>query len=1116
MVNMALTLLYQYNTGGTQFSLYGYRAGAADAVNFGFLWMGAPPSATPDLAATWNQQGLYAFFPSKNNYDWPGFAASLYALYQQYALYKLRFAWTDDAVAQLISGIYVNNGVVTNTSNLVFAQYALVIPNQNLSIGLNNTKDGFLIENKNLGLQPDRFDSSVPMISLSSGINIQITEQVQGLLNFTVGMSATQLETCHAGLHYYTSQLMQGGTTQPDYAYYFSFDYSILAPQTSIALQGSVDFLAVQDPLRSFFSYADNAPIPSYLSTRTGHFLSLQPATTTVAGGNGFALVNYPREAQETGMLCFSLQGTYVLTLPGADAKSAEVNADHLLCGLSGTEHIAIIPLSKDYAGDIVDFIPGKPAFAPVFPVLTQNQGNTDNDSLIQPQAFCTTSWMQVRKNAAPPTDGKTNFYYSQPNDAALFKPIASNTFLQLYDAEAGSTYNASQPTPVAKCFPMVPYGYATEAQAELPFPGSVTEFENQILNPFRKSTIVTVQDIAERKAASIAYRKRVKENGVPPSDIHYTTTPQGLLVEVQTDDQTGSQTWETLVLATNDDTTVPANALLQLQHVNPTIQSAFQTNQQFLVVSKKDSFGVLSDQKTEDDPTVFNNTISIAGWPFHMDVGMNDYGDYSNVLIFKFCSGALIDRVQNTQTWTQPGDFVGDGNAQMMLSRWIVNYCNNADIESAKGNVAYDKISSIIHDANWNGILVLNVTIGLSDFPEEIKGLLGGIDVTRFKANHFGVEINHITIQGGVVQTPASSSLFGLIDYTDPGYINEQQPPGPTDVDYDFKVLKLLVLFNNSAIVDFKSKLQLTINTLFGDAVEETSGQGGQYNTILLDGSYENHNGHKAYIFNETGDQLFTISNNVLQVVEILKVQFSTLSTDQKSDDVRSRFSIWGYLRYAPLTLTGFDAFSFDKLAFSNLGIRMDFSDLNPAVRTFTFDPTVVSFDMPNSLGRPQSFAWNYPLAISGLLYSDGKQMPKDLGYLSVASPLDASSKAIPTAWYALSFNLNLGTLGALASKVGLTANLILVWGTGLSNQNATDFAAAVFMRLPGTGGSSSFFSLQNVLKLSIGSIRLFVDTTSTAGQTAYLIRFNNMALKVLSKQLPPDGNIGMMLFGE
>ncbi|MES2002877.1 MAG: hypothetical protein V4450_00045 [Bacteroidota bacterium] len=1112
---MPLTLIYEYDAGGIQFSLYGYSSGVTDKINFCFLWVGPQPVSSPDLPATWSQAGMYTFFPPLNSSDWSAFAVSVYALYQQYSGYKLRFAWSDDQASQLITGIYVNNNLVTAASNMRLSQFQLLLlSGQQPAIAVNATKDGFIITNSNsLVLNPDTYDQHSSVISLGSDLEIRVSSIEQGTLHFSVNMTTAQLSACHAGIHYYHSQTLKGDPNQPDYPYYFTFDFPVLNPATSLLMQVSLDVLSPLDPTRSSFALTGSDPIASLLVTKNGHYLSLQPTTTTVTGNNCFALVQYPRQAQETGLLCLSLQGTFVLVLENSIAKKAADNLNQLLCGISGTEHISFISKSTDYAGDLIDFIPGGSALAPVFPVLKQETANTGAAPLLTTNEFCTTSWIQVRKNIAAPTDNTVNYYYCQPADAALFKPVSSDTFLNIFDAEAGSTYDGTQTQPVPKCFPLAPFALVAEAASELPFPGSPSDFEYQILNPFRKTTIVTKMDIAARQARYQAYRKRLAIDPSLVIEYNYTTTPQGLLVQV--DNSSGAQKWTNLVLAKNDDTKVPADVLLNLVDVNTTIQSAFQTNQQFLVVSKQGSLGTLtSDQQATDGDTVFHNTISIAGWPFHIGVGKNNYGDYSNVMLFKFCSGSVSDRVQNTQSWTQPEDFVGDGNAQTMLSRWLLNYCNGIDQQHSLANPAYENIYTIIHDVNWNGILALNVDIGLSDFPEDIKGLLGGIDTSRFKANHFGVEVNHITITGGVIQTPVSSSLFGLIDYTDPGYTTGQEPPGPTDVDYDFKVLKLLVLFNNSAIVDFKSKLQLTINNLFSDQVVSTGSQSGQYNTILLNGSYENHNGQNTYIFNETGDQLFTLSNNVLQVVEILKVQFSTLSTDQSSDDVRSRFSIWGNLHFA--SLPGMDAFSFEKLAFTNLGIRMDFSDLNPSKRNFSFDPQVVSFDIVNSTGRSKSFVYNYPLAMSGLMYGDGTQMPKDLGYLSVSSPLDGNSKTIPTSWYALSFNLNLGTLGALGSKVGLTANLVLVWGAALPNPGPADFAAAVFIHLPGTGGSSSFFSLQNVLKLSIGSIQLFVDDNTLTGTTAYLIKFTNIALKVLSKQLPSKGKIGMYLFGD
>ncbi len=656
---MPLNLIFQYSSGGVSFSLYGYSGGAADPVGFCFLWVGLPPATPPDLEASWQQAGLYAFFPPASSYNWAVFGPAVYALYRQYALYSLRFAWIDATASRLIGGVYVSNGIVSAAGNMVVGQYQLLLQGATPAIALNAAKDGFSIANNGLFLLPDSYDAASVPIPLSSGLEITAAPQQQGTLNFSLGLTLAQLNACRAGLHYYHGEPVPAAPSQPAYVYYFAFDYPVFQPAAQMLLQASIDLLAPLDPLRSYLAPSASGFLSSFLSTKTGHFLSLTPAATSISGGNRFTFVNYPRAAQQTGLYCLSLQGTYTLVREDAVGKSAAENGDQLLCGLAGTEHIGFVPLSSDYAGDLIDFVPGQPALAPVFPVLTQGKGNTQDAPLLAPDVYCRTSWVQVRKNVQPPAGNGINYYYCQPRDAALFKPASADTFLELFDAEAGNTYDSNQPAS-AICFPMVMYAGAGEGGGDLPYPGTLADLEYQILNPSRKAAIVTKAAIAAREATYWAHKVNKLD---APVDEHFTTTPQGLLVQV--DSSSTVQKWTSLVLATNADATVPADALLRLENVNATIQSAFQTNQQFLVVSKKDSLGVFPGGIINPLVTVFHNTISIAGWPFHIDIGANEYGDYSNIMLFKFCSGAVIDRVQNIQGWTQPEDFAGNANAK-------------------------------------------------------------------------------------------------------------------------------------------------------------------------------------------------------------------------------------------------------------------------------------------------------------------------------------------------------------------------------------------------------------------------------------------------------------------
>jgi hypothetical protein len=86
--------------------------------------------------------------------------------------------------------------------------------------------------------------------------------------------------------------------------------------------------------------------------------------------------------------------------------------------------------------------------------------------------------------------------------------------------------------------------------------------------------------------------------------------------------------------------------------------------------------------------------------------------------------------------------------------------------------------------------------------------------------------------------------------------------------------------LFENTAIKDFASKLQLTMNNLFSDKVTGTNNPYGSanLNTVVLNGTYQDHNGTPVYVFDNKDDNLFFFDSNLLTNVEITKIQFNTL----------------------------------------------------------------------------------------------------------------------------------------------------------------------------------------------------------------------------------------------
>jgi hypothetical protein len=400
---------------------------------------------------------------------------------------------------------------------------------------------------------------------------------------------------------------------------------------------------------------------------------------------------------------------------------------------------------------------------------------------------------------------------------------------------------------------------------------------------------------------------------------------------------------------------------------------------------------------------------------------------------------------------------------------------------------------------------------VPLGGLPPEMAGLAAGIDPAKFYGHHLGINVTPLNTTGEQLSM-GTSSLFGLIDYS-----NQQVMP-VNDSGYSFKVDTLRVLFENSAIKSFTSQIEVGLNKLFGEDATLRNSPTGQ-NSIVLNGVYQSHDGQGSYVFSETGDSIFDMkSSQVLDYVEILKAQFAASLPQpggNSDNQTYSRFTFWGNISFK--ALANFDLFSFGAdaqtndpsasgagLAFSNLGLAMTFDNSDPSKQTFTFDPGHLSLDLARSQARANSLYSHFPLKLTGFVYQTDSKSPTDLGYMPIDSPLGAGSVTSP--WYGLTFDLNLGTVGALAAKVGFIASLVAAWNPGGG-------ASSVFtgLKLPGSSGSGKEISIEGVLKLAFADLEFFVS-----GQSNYILKLDNMALKILSLSFPPYGQTAIYLFGD
>jgi hypothetical protein len=179
-----------------------------------------------------------------------------------------------------------------------------------------------------------------------------------------------------------------------------------------------------------------------------------------------------------------------------------------------------------------------------------------------------------------------------------------------------------------------------------------------------------------------------------------------------------------------------------------------------------------------------------------------------------------------------------------------------------------------------------------------------------------------------------------------------------------------------------------------------------------------------------------------------------------------------------------------------------------------------------------------------NSFIQGSSSDTPGDLGYMDVRSPLNQGRMEEP--WYGLSFDLDLGTLGALASSAGLNVTLMAAWSTAGLIQNVY-----VGLKLPGSVSSQTRIPIEGLLSLNFKQIELVViepklipDNVLPIGEfieshtndkhlssrrisesivnkvsgpspegTSYMLKFRGVSFNFLTLAFPP-GDIELYLF--
>lgn len=1021
-------------------------------------------------------------------------------------------------------------------------------------LAADNELDRLLITNPQAATQ--LLGAAAPTHSASATAVIELSGANMGRIQTDMSLQRSDmLDDLGWGFEYYAPL-----TRQPPFEYQLT--YAPLAsgqdprPSDRLAFRVRIDprdpnnRLDPEQTATAFF-FSQDAVLKSFFRTNFGQEIELAPIILSAATDDTRAarFVVSPGELSQGRVRDFSFApaGDFVMRI---DEAQNQTSARFLQCALSGVESIGFLPPSAGFAYHL-RFTAGMPAVAPIFPILDSSPVGTPIDvlaPLLTGPYF--TSWMTVVAIGT----AQTAPYVAQPKGAHLFGKSRPQS------AAASDSDGVLDPADPAVSlsdapFPMIPYaGVAPSTIDDAMSAQEIEQLEQQILSPTRRSIIGDSATASHLSARQLLDAATGTDTGVTAGSISLAT-PSGLIASLDAEDGR----WNNLVLGRNFQ---PSQRTMSFLQPDDRLKQAFQTSSLFLVATNATHLGVLQDSidatHPGDAPT-FNNVMNVDDWVMAAAVGTgNAYNDYRNVLIVKGSRGKLVDLVRSPDKWTQKRDFAAplvtdnngtsttDDSQLVIVSQWISDYLAAAQTQTDE---YFENFNRIANDPNWTGILVLKADI--AQIPGDLAGITQGIDTEQFFAHHFGINIS--PVDPAEVDITESSAVFGLIHYVDPAFNDQAESPlpvtPPAGADWDFKVLSLKTLFENTSVKRFESWAQVTLNTLFADQVLSMTvldgnglgiDQGNNFNSLLLRGAYQNNSGTPVYSLASVNAGIFRMRSDVLHRVEISTAQMSTLDDGLQSGQVVSWIGMSGYMNFADIGQSEdapFDVFSYGSdivadspgqgLAFRQLGLRLSHPLVEPEQGSIELISADLAFDQGGSRVRARSLVRNFSLNVREFIASPASTSPAELGYLGVIANSGLSGLG-SGAWNGLVLRVNLGTPGALAGKVGLNSDLLLAWAAGtaapddrVSNDgtgpDARSYKAEIGLSLPGSAGGAPLISLQTVMKLSVGLIRLlYVDQSSDGGQTGFLLLLTDIALKFLGLlKIPPNGSTAFYLFG-
>ncbi len=891
----------------------------------------------------------------------------------------------------------------------------------------------------------------------------------------------------------------------------------------------ALDPLAVTDASRTYFRFAEDPRLSASAAfTVGGRPVALRPLLDQGPCRTGFHLARRPGTGAdrpggpaEQLFVYLAPTGCYALDLPQDERRD---DGGRLMCGTSSLEYLRV------REGDMLEFVPGQPAYAPGFP---------EGDGGVGLDPSYTTSWVRLRPGPSPGPRG----YYAQPAASVHYGhgvvPPQQAGAMDLPAAVSCLVRTLDRATEAA--FPMAFYGGLTRADDDPRATADLGGFERQILTGLRGACLR--QDSAEEEpepATRADDATAVPAPTAPPvfTDADgeplpggRTTTPGGLLVELNDGSSAAAGTWKRVLLAAKGDRTLSLNADARTGTVDARLASALVHDQVFLVLN---DWGRFKDISAE---------LLLAG--FNFELAPSD-GDPDTILVVKRATDrSLADLADSPADWTDPGYFIGGPQAVSRARATLRAALRTAEgVEGETGGPFGYFRDVIATSPEWTGVIAFNSPINGNGMPESFQMLFAGID-GRLSAHHFGIEDNRIQRDRDGLPEIAESSLFAVVHYVPPA---AAAPPGPKP--FDFRVRELNVAVRNSAVTQFHAEVAMTVNELFGRRVHRDPADA-QGNDVAVSGHYQERDGVGTITFEAAERAPFAFADgDAVRVLDRFTATGAALTPTSSSatgdgTTVKSRFALDGELHFRQhpfpedadgsgpggTRYTDLDLFSYgtgtgqDDAGLRLSGLTLDLTCVldkdgkRVGDTEITADLGGVQVSHSPAALRKEGMAAKLPVTTTGFLHDERGLTAAALKGQAVNLVQLAGERGHMTSSprYALRMDLPLGTLGNLAeAAAGIDASLILGWGP--NTYTPDDDAVGLFIQLPSLAAGAFGFELQGLLKTTFGDANLIQTRVTPKGarepEPCFVLLFNNVALSVLGLRLPPKVITDFVLF--